>query len=435
MRANAANGPMQGGRGGGKSMSTTLSVSGATRSSALPPQRPSQSSGPASRAQTRVSALPSLPRSRHALKRSSDAAGLASVAARETVCDQSLPSDIASLSDGPVPCGEDEPVPAEAVATTKRRDWTCPICGFWTGIKKHWASLKKDHIRSWHPDMASQLSLNPRLPKLIPYCKDKCSWKCPLCEFGTPNDVTDLDTLRRMRLAHAKEVHPRAATKRFLLKRGSARNAQRATSAKTSAGNAKKLLDLKCGKQGPHDCEILQLPYTGQGKKRRLFVNKIFCKTCTALSHSAEAMSKLPCEKASKGGPKRALLIARLKQFRPRFAAGGADRQALESVIRKLQPSDSVQEAAPRDHDIVPLLLPGKPPRKFMFCRTCRRVAATQSTIAKAACKGTVTWSPARMKLVRCVEGQIKTAKGRNLQALSELFNVLTGNVASGSRP
>ena len=295
--------------------------------------------------------------------------------------------------------------------------------------------MKKDHIRSWHPEKASQLSLNPRLPKLIPYSKDKCNWKCPLCDLGTPNEVKNLDALRKMRLAHAKEVHPRAATKRFLIKRGSAKSAQRATSAKTSAGNAKKLLDLKCGKQGLHDCEILQLPYTGQGKKRRRFLNKIFCKKCTALSPSAEAMSKLPCEKASKGGPKRAMLIARLKKCRSRFAPGGADRQALESVIQKLQPSDSVPEAAPVDHDVVPLQIPGQPPKRFMFCKTCCRVAALQSTILKAACKGRVTWSPARMKLVRFLEAQMKQAKGSKLQSLSELLNMLTGEVASGSKP
>ena len=192
-----ANGPMQGGRGGGKSMSSGQSVSGATRISALPPERAPQSRGSASQAPTRVSALPSLPHDRHAQKRSSAAAGLTSNRAPESAFGESLPSDIFSLSGDPASCSDDESKPAEAVASAKRQDWTCPICGFWTGFKKHWTTVKKDHIRSWHPDKASQLSLNPRLPKLIPYSKDKCNWKCPLCDLGTPNEVKNLDALRK----------------------------------------------------------------------------------------------------------------------------------------------------------------------------------------------------------------------------------------------
>lgn len=93
---------------------------------------------------------------------------------------------------------------------------------------------------------------------------------------GVPKTVANKDTEYRMRRRHAQLQRPRAKSSRFLKKKGA--NFRKAAVAKTAAGNAKKLLDIKSGAAGQRECEILQLPALTKGKHVRRFVDQLFCK-------------------------------------------------------------------------------------------------------------------------------------------------------------
>ena len=90
------------------------------------------------------------------------------------------------------------------------------------------------------------------LPELVPWSADTCSWKRPLCVMDIPKEVTSADRAYRMRVAHAREAHPKAKRSRFRLPRSHAQqqNVQKATRAKVSAGIAQQMLRLKAGSQG-----------------------------------------------------------------------------------------------------------------------------------------------------------------------------------------
>ena len=182
------------------------------------------------------------------------------------------------------------------------QNWVCPECGFSTGVRKDWVKIRRTHVVTWHADKKDYYNRH-RIADLIPWDPNLCSWKCPLCNSGVPRTVSNKDVQYKMRLAHRDRCHPKARREQFLRARGNIANARRATIAKTSAGLARKMVDLKAGEQGEHECEILQLPYVGKGKAVRRFHNQLFCKKCKYLACSARLMSRVRCDASFGGGP------------------------------------------------------------------------------------------------------------------------------------
>ena len=229
---------------------------------------------------------------------------------------------------------------------------TCPICAFSTGVHHAWKDRKRNHIAKWHPEFKIELRLAKRsLPSMIKWSENTCCWKCPLCEQGVPKTVTNKDVEYKMRLQHAKTQHPKAKSTRFLRKKGT--NFLKARVAKTAAGNAKKLLDIKSGASGQHGCEISQVPSMTKGKKVGRSLNQLFCKKCKALAVSAAAIAKIPCEGNYKGGPKRLKLLNSLERFQKKLPIGSNERDAVQKVIAKLRPPEPSNGDAEVAHDII----------------------------------------------------------------------------------
>ena len=234
----------------------------------------------------------------------------------------------------------------------KEARMTCPICAFSTGVHHAWKDRKRNHRAKWHPEFKIELRLAKRsLPSMIKWSENTCCWKCPLCEQGVPKTVTNKDVEYKMRLQHAKTQHPKAKSTRFLRKKGT--NFLKARAAKTAAGNAKKLLDIKSGASGQHGCEISQVPSMTKGKKVGRSLNQLFCKKCKALAVSAAAIAKIPCEGNYKGGPKRLKLLNSLERFQKKLPIGSNERDAVQKVIAKLRPPEPSNGDAEVAHDII----------------------------------------------------------------------------------
>ena len=254
LRAAACKGPLQGGRGG--VAHSKASSSAATRTSALP----SVCSG-----RTRKSALPAafVPRISNVAIASS-AGSVISRAESQRVKDVHVDPDELHTADPKrsVQAAASSSKPSAKPTKNEAKEWICPECGFWTGVKTNWVWIRRQHVLTWHADKKDEYNFH-RTPDLVPWNPDTCLWKCPLCPQGLSNKVSDKDLQRRMRIAHAKRCHPSANRKQFLCAGNKARqaNARKATVVKTSAGIASKLVALKAGEQGDHDCEIMQLLY------------------------------------------------------------------------------------------------------------------------------------------------------------------------------
>ena len=418
VRKNVCNGPLQGGRGGATSSKVSTSASGRTRSSALPPP-------PSFGGRTRKSALPDLP-----VPSVLSAQRNTQVSAKSVSSSRCLDEvDLADRDDMP-----DPPPVTSARDKNQPQDWVCPECGFRTGLHKNWSKIRRNHVVTWHAEKKNFYNRH-RVADLIPWDPDLCSWKCPLCASGVPKTVSDVDMHYRMRLAHRDRCHPRAKRQRFVRARGSSANARKATIAKTAAGLARRMVDLKAGEQGEHDCEILQLPHVGKGKAVRRFHNKLFCKKCKALASSVKKLSSVRCDASFKGGPKRKQLIASLQKFADKLSVGSQEHTATLQVVSKISPPAHVDELVPRAHNVVQVQTPGKRKQAALFCTRCRRLSATKKHLNKFNCSSAAVWSPARERVLRQVDETAKGAKGKRLKALSELTDLLTGKATSSSTP
>ena len=418
VRKNVCNGPLQGGRGGATSSKVSTSASGRTRSSALPPP-------PSFGGRTRKSALPDLP-----VPSVLSAQRNTQVSAKSVSSSRCLDEvDLADRDDMP-----DPPPVTSARDKNQPQDWVCPECGFRTGLHKNWNKIRRNHVVTWHAEKKNFYNRH-RVADLIPWDPDLCSWKCPLCASGVPKTVSDVDVHYRMRLAHRDRCHPRAKRQRFVRARGSSANARKATIAKTAAGLARRMVDLKAGEQGEHDCEILQLPHVGKGKAVRRFHNKLFCKKCKALASSVKKLSSVRCDASFKGGPKRKQLIASLQKFADKLSVGSQEHTATLQVVSKISPPANVDELVPRAHNVVQVQTPGKRKQAALFCTRCRRLSATKKHLNKFNCSSAAVWSPARERVLRQVDENAKGAKGKRLKALSELTDLLTGKATSSSTP
>ena len=268
----AANGPMQGNRGGG-------SECGATSVGA-----------------TRLSALPSLVHSNNKRGR------CASPAPASTLSEQRKNSSSpAAATSGRGPCtpraaSEGQDAASASSRRTKRTEWTCPLCDFSTGVCKGWVDKKRAHINAWHPDEKEQLKIGFKntLPALSAVKKGGVySWKCPVCKLGLSADHNlkpgqVYSVIRK----HREDKHPQADAKLFHKDSSFRReNASKATRQVRAAAVARRLLGFKRGDAGAHDPTFVTIPATGNGKQKRVGMSYVICKTCGSMALS-EAFGK-----------------------------------------------------------------------------------------------------------------------------------------------
>jgi len=179
-----------------------------------------------------------------------------------------------------------------------------------------WVQRKPAHVGNYHPDLKAELNLKTASLCVVPYNQATCCWKCPVdgCDMGLPATEASQDVRRLARLRHREEAHPELPKPLFRLARDRAANARKATTAKLSAGVARRLHQVRAGKAGEHDVVFLKLPPTSgtkKGKTRRA-VTKVVCTRCKRLASTVVGLGGFSC-KAHTAGAKRPAFLKRLR--------------------------------------------------------------------------------------------------------------------------
>lgn len=205
---------------------------------------------------------------------------------------------------------------------------------------------KRAHILAWHPDRLKAMNLVLRQDKLVPWSA-KCVWKCPLCHLGILPSVKP-SVRYSLRIEHHKTDHPDADAKLFRLRRSVA-GVKKATVAKLSAGVAKRLLDIKAGKQGDHQVIFLSIPCTGNETKKRNGVTRVACAKCTALAPSVAGLAAFSCVGEKRAGPKRGQLLARMRRLVNDTNVTEQQRAQAQQVLDVLSPPQNAEQPVVHD--------------------------------------------------------------------------------------
>ena len=322
------------------------------------------------------------------------------------------------------PEGNHEQVPPKQ-GRPKRSSWACPDCKYTTGTCKTWIQRKRAHILAWHPDRLKAMNLKLRQDKLVPWSA-KCVWKCPLCNLGILPSVKP-SVRYSLRIEHHKIDHPDADARLFRLRRSVA-NIKKATVAKVSAGVAKRLLEIKAGKQGDHQVVFLSIPCTGNETKKRNGLTRVACAKCTALAQSVAGLAAISCEGEKRAGPKRGQLLARMRHLVDATNVTEQQRSQAQQVLDVLSPPQTAEQ--PVVHEPIRVDWP-VPPLKHMFvCKKCKKVATRQRYLMKTPC-GACSWSPRRASYLRSLHRAAKTARGesrKKIQAVTQLLATSTSH-------
>lgn len=375
----AANGPMQGNRGGG-------SESGATSFGA-----------------TRLSALPSLVRSSKKRGRCATPAPVSTSSERRRNSSSPVTATSGRGQCTPPAASEGPDTVSASSKRTKRTEWTCPLCDFSTGVCKGWVDKKRAHINAWHPEEKEQLKIGFRdtLPALSAVKKGGAySWKCPICNLGLsaehkikPSQVYSV--IRK----HREDQHPQADAKLFHKDNSFRReNASKATRQVRAAAVARRLLGFKRGDAGAHDPTFVSIPPTGKSKQKRGGISYVICQQCGSMAMTAKRLAKIACEQfASSKGPKRKQLVERL-----RACLGNADisddlKKGARTVLNIIDSGAgiSTDTASDNKHQIEAIVWPADFSVRFA-CVHCKRCVCNIRRFARHPCPRKIIWTKFR---------------------------------------
>lgn len=374
----AANGPMQGNRGGGSE------------------------SGVSSLGATRLSALPSVIRSS---KRSRCATPAPASTSSERRRNSSSPATATPGRGASTPCAASEGQDAGSVGSKriKLTEWTCRLCGYATGECKGWVDKKKAHINAWHPEEKEQLKVGFKntLPALSAVKKGGVfQWKCPLCNLGlsaehslNPSQVYGV--IRK----HRADKHPQAEAQLFHKDKSWRKvNAGKATCQVRAAAVARRLLGFKRGDAGAHDPTFVSVPATGKGKQKRVGVVYVICKTCGSIAGTAKRLGKIACEKlASSKGPKRKQLVERLRACLNDADINDDLKKGARTVLSIIDTGagSSTDIASDNTHQIEAIVWPADFSVRFA-CVHCKRCVSNIKLFKGSQCPRQVVWSKFR---------------------------------------
>ena len=366
----AANGPMQGGRGGSVS---NVSSQGRTRLSALPSLKPTSSH---KRARS-MSPLPSTSFSERRRK--------LSPATASSGRGVHAPTAAASSKDGKT-----------AVSSSARTEWKCPLCDYSTGSCKLWRQRKQAHIAAWHPEEAESLKLG-RLPELLPISsKVQMRWKCPMCNMGIPAEwEINKDQFLRIRRKHQVEAHPEADLNIFKSDDSFRKaNVAKATQQVRAASFARRLLGIKKGDAGQHDPLLVSLPACNKTKKNnRNSLSRVICRKCGTITAQVKQLAKLRCENCPKRGPKRKALVNRLRACLDKPSVADELKKGARTVLDIIDPGVSNSPCA-QEHVVEALVWPTDYSVKFA-CVKCKRCVTREDRL-RGSCSNQITWNQLR---------------------------------------
>ena len=366
----AANGPMQGGRGGSDS---NVSSQGRTRLSALPSLKSTAS-------HKRARSMSPLPSSSFSERRRK-----LSPAAASSGRGVNAPTAAASSTDGKT-----------ATSSSARTEWKCPLCDFSTGPCRLWGQRKRAHIAAWHPEETESLSLRT-LPALQPNSsKVQMRWKCPICNLGIPADLQiNKDQYLRMRRKHHDEAHPEADLKLFKLDDSFRKvNVAKATQQVRAASFARRLLGIKKGDAGKHDPLLVSLPACNRTKNNnRTSFSKVICRKCGTIADRAKQLAKLRCEKFGSRGPKRKALIKRLRACLDKPSVSDNLKEGARTVLDIIDPGVPDTHST-QTHVVEALVWPTDFSVKFA-CVQCKRCVTRENRL-RGPCNNQITWNQLR---------------------------------------
>ncbi|CAE7514892.1 unnamed protein product [Symbiodinium sp. CCMP2592] len=289
---------------------------------------------------------------------------------------------------------EEVPEPPEPVAPQGRKrcvksarsGWKCPECG-WKATGRLWVQRKQAHVDNYHPDLKAELNLKTAALCVVLYNQATCCWKCPVdgCDMGLPATEASKDARRLARLRHREETHPEAPKALFRLARDRATNARKATTAKLSAGVARRLHQVRAGMAGEHDVVFVKLPPTRgtkKGKTRRA-VTQVVCKRHTLLVRSAPLFSS-GCER--------------------RLEEGSLDEGVQSDVRYLLQLLEETDEGPVAKHALCAVAWPlvgGRFEVRFV-CKTCGGSWTRQRDVEGKDCK------PSKRRAIRAKVAELK---------------------------
>ena len=293
----------------------------------------------------------------------------------------------------------------------KRFAWKCDFCDFSTvKFRARWHHISTCMRESWGRKVAQVKWAGVDEQELSAF-----AWRCPFCSQGIIKD-SELsgDQLLRARRIHRAQMHPKAAIGRFLLGQAGTRNAPRATQAKQAAATARRLLDLKSGKQGDHEVEAVRIPRFGKPKKKRVSAMVIVCTKCLCTAPTVAKISKSLCIGGTgrNRNSSRRKFLARLKE-----ASQGDHAPDLLAGVRRLlevlQPdaptgaaTSSAQPEAQADHDVEAVTWPvpcktGYKCEVRFICTRCRSIRTNASPFKPGSCNPATAWNQYQEKSLR----------------------------------
>ena len=205
-------------------------------------------------------------------------------------------------------------------------------------------------------------------------------------------------------------------------------NIKKATVAKVSAGVAKRLLEIKAGKQGDHQVVFLSIPCTGNETKKRNGLTRVACAKCTALAQSVAGLAAISCEGEKRAGPKRGQLLARMRHLVDATNVTQQQRSQAQQVLDVLSPPQTAEQ--PVVHEPIRVDWPVPPLKHIFVCKRCKKVTTRQRYLMKTPC-GACSWSPRRASYLRSLHRAAKTARGesrKKIQAVTQLLATSTSH-------
>ena len=292
--------------------------------------------------------------------------------------DDASSQDLGDMEDHLVPPPPAPPRPARQAHAS----WKCPECGWDTGRRPHWVQRKAAHINRHHPDLKHRLSARQAARLQVLPWRLGFAWRCPVpeCDKGLPQGDYSQDARLIARRRHYEQDHPDLPKEARRLKRPT-ESAKKATRAVLNAAAAARLMQVKQGKAGKHQVEVLKLPSTDADTKagRRTQLTQVFCGKCGTSAATVAALGKLECRLVASRGPKIPQRLERLKAS----LSGDLEPHVRRDTERAIVLLQLRPPAGSDAHEVTAVAWPTDPPSVKFICETCGKVASLEASLGK----------------------------------------------------
>ena len=160
---------------------------------------------------------------------------------------------------------------------------------------------------------------------------EKPSWICPLCPMGLtgPPGSKDLGHARKM---HRIKHHPKAAAKKFMLKKGNAQAMRKVQRKGRENARARVIMELQTGGAGGHDVVILVAPAKAVWKSWWAGKTLYYCQRCHRVRHRVKDFAPVKCLPGQRDdGDRRMKVVKTLEKARKK--ADGEEAEKVSNLL------------------------------------------------------------------------------------------------------